>query len=110
MTNEQRMARIERLLRHLPKPRAEFYARRVQTVVRQVPVRVAGGETEWDLWLANQLDRIYTPVANEVKATGRTIVDATGEVLSAAPKALQPIAWPLAIALAAVGYLFFVRK
>lgn len=99
MTNGERVALIRAELSKLPAPRAQFYKRRLATALQKTPLRIAGS-TEWDLWLANELDRIYGAVATEATKTRKELIDATADGVSKVGWGI----WPLAIAAVAIGW------
>lgn len=69
---------------------------------RARPTVSGDGEWEWDLWLANELDKIYTAVSDEATKVRTGVVNVTTDVA----KQVGWSVWPLAIAAVAVLWAF----
>ncbi len=120
-----RLARTKQLIASLPAPRRELWARKLallehdaRTTVgateyvdfeqrrasdaessKSTMQRIARGELEWDLTLANELDAIFTAVQAEAAAVKRAIdqgIQDTGWALT----------WPLGLLVVATLYLW----
>lgn len=104
---ELKLQALNALLQKLPVPRREHWARIMRAVSRRAR-KVAGDAqpVEWDLALANELDRIYRAVSDEASRVRREGTDALAETSSALGYGL----WPLALAALAVGYAVSMSK
>jgi hypothetical protein len=93
------------LVARLNPARRTYWTRLLDAAQSRARVRV-GGESEWDLDLANWLDRVYTSVSDEAT---RVRKEASAAVADTASQIGFGV-WPLALAALAVGYALSMSK
>lgn len=114
---------LDSLLPSLPKPRLEYWQRRIAalqararnavgaTVIRPYAAAQSGDTsqdqtvddgTEWDLDLANGLDAVYTAVSDEASRVRKESVNAIADATSSIGFSI----WPLALAALALAYAY----
>lgn len=91
--------------------RAQLKSLRTQARARAALPKVAGdeGEWEWDLALANQLDRIYGAVSDQAAIVYGKVKDEASKAVDATAEGAAKLGfgiWPIALAVVAVLYFY----
>lgn len=90
------------LIAKLTPARQTYWQRVLREMQKRASKQAVGADaaaTEWDLSLANWLDRVYTSVATEATKTRKELIDATADATGTIGWGM----WPLALAALAIG-------